>query len=148
MLCFSGIWYRLISTGAFFLLCGIFILAYSKREQKPNIQRKKLLAGIFTTCFAVVHIAYHAFLLICPSVSETTGVFIDSRRDGRASPPLPFTWAYVFDTDASLNQRYYIDSFSKQQIFPHSGLTPNCAYQIWYESHSRIILDIVELTAK
>jgi len=144
MYCFSGIWFRIVACGAFFLLGGIVFLLLSKFWNASLIIKKHFFKGLIITLFAVGYILYHVFLLVSPSISYATGRLVESRRDSRVAPPWPVTWAYVFDTGDDVKQRYYIDSFSKHKIFPTEVLNSNSVYRVYYEERTKIILKIEE----
>lgn len=144
MYCFSGIWFRMVACGAFFLLGGIVVLLLSKFWNASLIIKKTFYKGVIITLFAIGYILYYAFLLVSPSISSATGHFVESRRDSRVAPPWSVTRAYIFDTGNALKKRYYIDSFSKNKIFPTEALNSNSVYRIYYEGRTKIILKIEE----
>ncbi len=144
MYCFSGIWFRMVACGGFFLLGGIAVLLLSKFWNASLFIKKKFYKGVVITLFAIGYILYYVFLLVSPSISCVTGHFVESLRDSRVAPPWPVTWAYVFDTGDALKQEYYIDSFSKRKIFPTEVLNSNFVYRIYYEERTKIILRIEE----
>ena len=70
--------------------------------------------------------------IVNPKVESYTGYFVEEYRDSRVSPPLPYTFAYVF-CDGSSNPKpiYHMDVFSKREIYPEDFIEGQW-YTIYY----------------
>lgn len=57
------------------------------------------------------------------------------------APPLPFTDEYVFYNGEGKKQEYYLDVFSKKEIFPE-GFELNQEYTIYFDEFTDVIVKV------
>lgn len=134
----SGMLYRIIAVGLVLLILGIFCFAISKRVKKPNW---KSVIGIGIILFSLAYIAFFTYKFKNPSISTYEGYYMRMYRDSTVAPPLPFTYAYVFDNEESEAKTFYLDTFSKKAII-QSELSSNIIYRITFDQQTKVILKI------
>ena len=96
-------------------------------SEKKSIRNACIILGVGV-------IASLLFLvdIVNPKVESYTGYFVREYRDSQVSPPLPYTFAYVF-CDGSSNPKpiFNLDIFSKKEIYPED-FVENQWYTIYY----------------
>lgn len=140
---YSGIIYRICACGGVFIILGIILLVFRIFDSKPNKREAIVMIAMFSV--GIIYISLHLYILINPTVEQCNGRFVRMYRDSRVAPPLPFTFAYVIDSNSEeLNQTFYLDTFSKSEIFYEVGmeLDEEVEYRIYYEKFTNIILRI------
>ena len=89
---------------------------------------------VFAVCLGLVYVSRIFF----PDVSSYTGVFIETNRNSRVAPPLPVTYEYVFWDGEGKRQVFYLDIFSKEEIFPYE-FASNQQYTIYFDEFTNVI---------
>lgn len=133
---YSGILYKLIAPSGIIILQGIFLLFLSdfwkNSKKRKKEQNKNIRAAYIVICIGVVSLLLFSIDLVNPKVESYTGYFVEEYRDSQVSPPLPYTFAYVF-CDGSSNPKpiFNLDIFSKKEIYPED-FVENQWYTIYY----------------
>lgn len=137
---FSGIVYRIWGVCGIILLVGLIAILCTKLwMQDFSISKVKidLLFIVFAICLGLV---YSSRILI-PDVSSYTGEFIESHRNSRVAPPLPVTYEYVFWDGEGKRQVFYLDIFSKKEIFPYEFVSDQ-KYTIYFDDFTNVIVRV------
>ena len=113
------------------LFDNLFIYAFSPRISVD------LLFIVFAICLGLV---YSSRILI-PDVSSYTGEFIESHRNSRVAPPLPVTYEYVFWNSEGKRQVFYLDIFSKKELFPYEFVSDQ-KYTIYFDEFTNVITKV------
>lgn len=141
---FSGLTYRLWASSGLMLLIT-FILLLLEKPWVRGFKTKSILSTLFLVAFCIVWFSMDVYHVCAPDVSSYTGEFVEVYRTSRVSPPLPFTSKYAFWNGEGKKQVYYIDSFSKKDIFPEGGIEPGKKYTVYFEEATNIIVKIEEV---
>lgn len=137
---FSGIIFRLWGVcGIMFLLGAILILI--EKPWKKKFSFRNNIVQILTIGFSICLGLFYVSRLIFTDVSSYTGVFVSSNRDSSVAPPLPVTFEYVFDGNSEKNKVFYLDVFSKKEIFPDE-FKENVRYTIYYDTLTSVIVRV------
>ena len=147
---FSGVLYRIWGVCGVILILGVVCILFEKpwvkkvnaKEDKAkkvkilNILYDKigLIMIAFAICFGLIYLSRIVF----PDVSSYTGEFIESHRNSRVAPPLPLTYEYVFWNGEGKRQVFYLDSFSKKEIFPYEFVSDQ-EYTIYFDEFTNVI---------
>lgn len=137
---FSGIVYRIWGVCGIILLVGIIAILCAKPWMPDfNISKVKidLLFIVFAICLGSIYISRIVF----PDVSSYTGEFIETHRNSRVAPPLPFTDEYVFWNGEGKRQVFYLDIFSKKEIFPYEFVSSQ-KYTIYFDEFTNVITKV------
>ncbi len=137
---FSGIVYRIWGVCGIILLVGIIVILCAKPWMPDfNISKVKidLLFIVFAICLGSIYISRIVF----PDVSSYTGEFIETHRNSRVAPPLPFTDEYVFWNGEGKKQVFYLDIFSKKEIFPYEFVSDQ-KYTIYFDDFTNVIVKV------
>lgn len=134
---FSGLLYRIWGVCGTILVLGVVCILL----QKPWTKNFKILDCklgltmiVFAVCLGLVYVSRIFF----PDVSSYTGVFIETNRNSRVAPPLPVTYEYVFWDGEGKRQVFYLDIFSKEEIFPYE-FASNQQYTIYFDEFTNVI---------
>lgn len=140
---FAGIYYRLWAVFGFFL-AGSIVLALIEKPWKEKFTLKKYrYAIVCILCTAIVGTEYIS-IITSPDIRSYSGEFINEKRNSRVAPPLPFTKEYVFWDGEGLKNVYYLDVFSKREIYPNPFVKGE-EYLIYYEEKSKIIVSVEKI---
>lgn len=137
---FSGIVYRIWGVCGIILFVGLIAILCTKPwMQDFSISKVKidLLFIVFAICLGLV---YSSRILI-PDVSSYTGEFIECHRNSRVAPPLPVTYEYVFWDGEGKRQVFYLDIFSKKEIFPYEFVSDQ-KYTIYFDDFTNVIVRV------
>lgn len=137
---FSGVFYRIWGVCGILLLVGILCILV-ERPWAKKVTLKDLKAGLLITVFAIGLGLVYASRILFPDVLSYTGDFVDTHRNSRVAPPLPFTREYVFWNGEGKKQVYYLDTFSKKEIFPWE-LEYGQQYTIYYDDFTNVIVRV------
>lgn len=134
----SGIIFRMIVDSSIWIILGLICILIdcknAKRAGKVSILSLGLVVlGICTCC----HFGYKA---MNPTIEIHEGYLSREYRSGGLA-----TTAYVFTAQNGKKPTYYLDSFSRQEIFP-DGLQEDIKYRVYYEADTHIILAVEECT--
>lgn len=131
---YSGIIYKLIAPCGIFLLFGIVLLLLNGfwKKKHTEFEKKRIRDAFISLGIWIFASTYFLIVLVSPKVESYTGYFVEEYRDSRVSPPLPYTFAYVF-CDGSSNPKpiYHMDVFSKREIYPEDFIEGQW-YTIYY----------------
>lgn len=137
---FSGVFYRIWGVCGILLLVGILCILV-ERPWAKKVTLKDLSAGLLGIAFAICLGLVYASRILFPDVLSYTGEFIDTHRNSRVAPPLPFTREYVFWNGEGKKQVFYLDTFSKKEIFP-CELEYGQQYTIYYDDFTNVIVRV------
>ena len=141
---FSGVLYRIWGVCGVVLILGVVCVLLEKPWAKNfKIQNCKigLILIVFAVCLGLVYASRIAF----PNVSSYTGEFLEAHRNSRVAPPLPVTNEYVFWDSEGKKQIFYLDMFSKKEIFPSEFISGQ-KYIIYFDEFTKVItkVEVVE----
>lgn len=137
---FSGILYRIWGVCGIMFLLGVVCLL-GKKPWVKGFSIKKCKLEFFMLAFAVILGMVHVSRIISPDVLSYTGVFLDSHRNSRVAPPLPLTREYVFWNGEGKKQVFYLDTFSKKEIFP-SEFQYGKTYKVYFDDFTNVIVQV------
>jgi len=137
---FSGVWYRIWGVCGVILLLGFFCILF-QRPWAKNVKLKDCKLGLFIIAFALCLGVIYVCRIVFPDVSSYTGEFVESHRNSRVAPPLPITYEYVFWNGEEKKQVFYLDAFSKKEIFPYEFVS-NQKYTIYFDEFTNVIVKV------
>ena len=137
---FSGILYRIWGVCGVILILGVVCVLFEKPWAK-NVKIRDYKLGLIMIAFAIGMSLIYASRIVFPDVSSYTGEFIESHRNSRVAPPLPVTSEYVFWNGEGKRQVFYLDVFSKKEIFP-SEFEVHQKYTIYYDEFTNVIIKV------
>lgn len=137
---FSGIVFRIVGVCGIMLLLGIGCILLEKPWSK-NFKIQKCKLGLLLIIFAVCSGLVYASRIVSPKVSSYTGEFIETHRNSRVAPPLPVTNEYVFWNGEGKKQVFYLDIFSKKEIFPDEFENAQ-KYTIYFDDFTNVIVKV------
>lgn len=140
MFSFSGILYRIWGVCGIILILGVVCILLEK-PWKKSVKMKDYKLGLIAILFAICLSTIYASRIVCPDISIYTGEFIESHRNSRVAPPLPFTDEYVFWNGEGKKQVFYLDIFSKDKIFPYDFVN-DLKYTIYFDEFTNIIVKV------
>ena len=135
----DGIVYRIFATGAVVGVVGVFLAAVSRK-------REDRIAAMAALSFFVVYTSFHLYVLMNPRVLSFEGELTEQYRDSRVAPPLPTTYAYVFDTGEEKKRIVYLDSFTRNKY--NKEIVVGREYTVYYEQRTKIILKLEKKQSK
>ena len=136
---FSGILYRIWGVCGTILVIGLICILFEKPWAKNFKLQDKfgLVMIVIAICLSLIYVSKIVF----PDVSSYTGEFVYSHRNSRVAPPLPFTTKYVFWNGEGKKQPFYLDSFSKKEIFPYE-FESGQKYTIYFDEFTNVIVRV------
>ena len=137
---FSGVFYRIWGVCGILLLVGVGCILV-ERPWAKKVTLKDLKAGLLITVFAIGLGLVYTSRILFPDVLSYTGDFVDTHRNSRVAPPLPLTDEYVFWNGEGKKQVFYLDIFSKKEIFP-CELEYGQQYTIYYDDFTNVIVRV------
>lgn len=136
----SGLYYQLKTNvlvfgtvGLLFLLCSRFGIL-----EKRNV--KELLIGVICCILCVCSIGYHVYVINNFTVSVHEGTFIEEHREN----PYLFRMEYCFSNEEGLKPLFYLDIFSKKEIYS-AKFEKDVIYRIYYEEKTNVIVKVEKL---
>ena len=137
---FSGVIFRIWGVCGAVLLLGVMCILLEKPWSNSfKIQDCKI--GLILVAFAVCLGSVYASRILFPDVSSYTGEFISTNRNSRVAPPLPVTSEYVFWNGEGQKKVFYLDAFSKKEIFPHDFVNGQ-KYTIFFDKFTKVITKV------
>lgn len=137
---FSGVFFRIWGVCGIVLALGVGCILLEKPWAKSfRLQNCKL--GLIMVVFAIALGAIYATRILFPNVSSYTGEFVESNRNTRVAPPLPVTYEYVFWNGEGNRQVYYLDVFSKRDLFP-CEFKNGGKYTIYFDEFTNVIVKV------
>lgn len=140
---FSGLYFRIWGVNSFLFLLGVVLIIF-ERPWKKGVIWKDLLLGVVSVAVAVCLSCVHLSHIYNPDVLTYTGEFISSNRASRTAPPLPVTYEYVFSNGIGKNKVFYLDIYSKREIYPDDFVEDN-QYIIYYDDFTNVIVHVDEV---
>jgi len=137
---FSGVFYRIWGVCGILLLLGVVCILVEKPWAK-KIKLKDLKIGLVGIALAIGLGLVYASRIVFPDVLSYTGEFVDTHRNSRVAPPLPLTDEYVFWNGEGKRQVFYLDFFSKKEIFPYE-FEYGRQYTIYYDDFTNVIVKV------
>lgn len=137
---FSGVFYRIWGVCGILLLLGVVCILV-ERPWAKKVTLKDLKIGLIGISLAIGLGLVYASRILFPDVLSYTGEFVDTHRNSRVAPPLPFTREYVFWNGEGKKLVFYLDTFSKKEIFP-CELEYGQQYTIYYDDFTNVIVRV------
>lgn len=137
---FSGIIYRIWAVCGILFVLGMLLFLMVK-PWKNGFKTKDCKAAIIVMACAIFMGLVYTSRIIWPDVSSYTGDFIKSYGDSRVAPPLPFTSRYIFWNGEELKKSFYLDAFSKKEIFPYK-FEEGKEYTIYFDEFTNVIVKV------
>ena len=137
---FSGIWYRIWGVCGVMFLLGVICILFDKPWRKA-VKIKDCKLGLIIIAFAICLGSIYVYRIMYPDVSSYTGEFIESHRNSRVAPPLPVTYEYVFWNGEGKRQVFYLDIFSKKELFPYEFVSDQ-KYTIYFDEFTNVITKV------
>lgn len=137
---FSGVLFRIWGVCGVILILGVAGILF----QKPwanTFDIKNCKSGLFMIGLAICLSIIYASRIVFPNVSSYTGEFVETHRNSRVAPPLPVTHEYVFWNGEGKKQVFYLDSFSKKEIFPYEFVNDQ-NYTIYFDEFTNVIIRV------
>ena len=136
---FSGVYFRIWGVCAIIVLIGIICILITKLWLGFNF--KKCAFGMFAVLFGLIMSLVYIKGVVCQDVCSYTGVFVQTTRNSRVAPPLPVTREYVFYNGEGKKQEFYLDAFSKKEVFPYDFKVGE-TYTVYFEKFSSVIVKV------
>ena len=126
-----------------FLLGAACILI--EKPWRKDFKLKKCRIDLVLIALAVCMSIVYMSRIISPAVSSYTGEFVRTRRNSVGSVRFPFTFEYTFEHEEGGRKTFYLDAFSKKEIFPYD-FEKTLKYTIYYDELTRVItkVEVVE----
>ena len=137
---FSGIIYRIWAVCGIIFVLGMFLFLMEK-PWKNGLKAKDCKTAIIVMACAICMGLVYTSRIIWPDVSSYTGDFIESHRNSRVAPPLPFTIQYTFWNGEGLRKVFYLDISSKEEIFPYE-FKEGKEYTIYFDEFTNVIVKV------
>ncbi len=139
---FSGVLYRIWGVCGAILILGVVCILFEKPwAKKKNVKIQDCKLGLIMIAFSICLGLIYASRIVSPDVSSYTGEFIESHRNFRVAPPLPVTYEYVFWNGEGKRQVFYLDIFSKKEIFPYEFVSDQ-KYTIYFDEFTNVITKV------
>lgn len=140
MLNYSGILYRIWAVCGSLLIIGLLLVLLEKPWAKTfNIRNCKL--GLLMIIMRLLLGGIYASRIAVPHVVSYTGEFVETHRNSRVAPPLPFTYEYVFWNGEGDRCVVYLDTFSKEHICPE-GFQVGEMYEVFFDEFTNVIVRV------
>ena len=141
---FSGLIVMILGIFGLMFLLGVVCILIEK-PWKKGVKLKKYLLGIVVVAIAVCMSLVLVHHIVVPNVSSYTGEFVKTNRTSRGGRFLPIFDQYIFWNGEEKRQTYYLDVFSKKEIFP-GELEEGKVYTVYFDEYTNTIVrvDIVE----
>ncbi len=137
----SGIIYRIVACGSILLILGVLCLLLSRFWNPTKRNKADLVIAIVIIVIAVSYNVKYLYRLNNLQVKSHEGYFVSDNRTSRVAPPLPFTHEYTFSDASDGGLCFYLDTFSKKEIFPKE-FSENIKYRIFYDADTKIIVKV------
>lgn len=140
---FSGIWFRIWGVCGAILLLGVVCILLEK-PWSNTFKLRDCKIGLICIVIALLFGVGYFKSILSPDVSSYTGEFMSANRNSRVAPPLPVTFQYAFWNGDEQKLVFYLDAFSKKEIFPYE-FEQGKEYTIYYDSRTNIIVKVEPL---
>ena len=136
----SGLYYQLKTDALVFSVVGLLFLVCSRFWILDKRNIKELLIGVICYFLSICSIGYHLYVINDLKVSINEGVFIEEHREN----PYLFRMEYCFSNEGGLKPLFYLDIFSKKDIYP-TEFEKDAMYRIYYEEKTDVIVKVEKL---
>ena len=136
----SSLYYQMISNGVVFGIVGLICLVCSHFWNLDKRNVKELSIGIVFLILCMCSLGKHYFIIAHPEISVHEGAFVDEHR----SNPYLFRREYCFTNEEGLKPIFYLDIFSKKNIYPKE-FEKGKMYRIYYEEKLDVIVKVEKL---
>lgn len=134
---FSSIVYRLVTeSGLLTLVAGVNMLL--NKPWKNGFKLKKDWFEILSFLIAFIIGIEYIISMLFPKITTFTGEFVTFHRGNRNSF---ICLEYVFENDEEGKASFYLDSFSKKEIFPRE-FEVGKEYTIFYDEYNDMIVKV------
>lgn len=140
----NGILYRLFATCFVLFILGAIVLIISKFWDKEKADIACMRGAILSIVIILVGSSFYIYKYVNPTIEIHEGYFVEEYRDSSVAPPFPFSYCYVFTDGDNLKPSYYMDVFSRKDIYPDDFST-ECRYRIYYEESTGIIVRVEQI---
>lgn len=137
---FSGIWFRIFGVCGSFFVLGIVLILFEKPWEVGFSLRKSKL-GLISIAVSFCLGLFYLSCIVSPKISSYNGKFLNSHRAPREAPPLPVTDEYIFWNGEGKKHSFYLDIFSKKEIFP-SEFQFGQEYTIYFDTNTYVIVKV------
>lgn len=137
---YSGLFFRIWGVCGVILLLGVICILVEK-PWTTSFKLQDCKLGLIIIAFAVCLGLVYLKRILLPDISSYTGEYIESHRNSRVAPPLPVTNGYVFWDGEGKRPVFYLDLFSKKEIFPYE-LEEGKEYTIYFDSFTKVIVKV------
>jgi len=136
----SGLYYQMKADALVFGLVGLLFLAFSRFWifEKRNI--KELLIGVICCFLCICSLGYHLYVINDLKVSIHEGAFIEEHREN----PYLFRMEYCFSNKGGTKPLFYLDIFSKKDIYP-IRFEKDMVYRVFYEEKTDVIVKVEKI---
>ena len=135
----SGLYFRMKSCGLVLGGIGFLLLISGRLWSSSSRNMRKCAIGIFAVLACICFSGYYIYVINKPEISVYEGRFIEERR-GR----YPACWEYVFFNGNGKKPVFYLDSFSKKEVYPDEFKCGD-TYSVSYEGRTGIIIAVKKL---
>ena len=135
----SGLYFRTISCGLLSGAIGILFLILSHFWSNSARNIRECVIGVFAILVCAGFCGYYGYVLYSPNIAVYEGRFIEERRGG-----YPLCWEYVFFNGNGKKSVFYLDSFSKKEVYPDEFKCGD-TYSVSYEGRTGIIIAVKKL---
>jgi len=137
---FSGVLFRIWGVCGAILILGVVCILFDRPWAK-NVKIQDCKLGLVMIAFAICLGLIYVSRIVFPDVSSYTGEFIESHHNSRVAPPLPVTYEYVFWNGEGKRQVFYLDIFSKKEIYPYDFVSDQ-KYTIYFDEFTNVITKV------
>lgn len=137
---YSGLIYRIWGVAGIIAVVGL-IGILTARPWRKKFKISTIIIDLVFIAFAIcLGLAYYSSILF-PNISSYTGEFITMNRNSRVAPPLPVTYEYIFWDGEGIKPKFYLDTFSKNKIYPYE-FEVGKKYTVYFDEFTSIIVRI------
>lgn len=147
----SGLKHLILFSDLPMLIVALLLLILEWKKIFNSIKKKRWEKGVkktmfliaFCTLWFIISGGTNAYHLYYPNISFYEGEYIREYRANESRLSF-FSWRYVFDDGVEPRESFYLDSFSKKEIF-NNDFEEGKKYRIYYEEKDNIIVRVEEL---
>ncbi|MBQ6600985.1 MAG: hypothetical protein IIX36_05020, partial [Clostridia bacterium] len=135
----SGIKHLILFSDLPMFLMALLLLVLDWKKISKSIKKKRWEKGAkgtlfliaFCTLWFIISGGINVYHIHSPDISCFEGEYLRGYRANEARLS-SFSWRYVFDDGAEPHEAFYLDSFSKKEIF-NKDFEEGIKYRIYYE---------------
>ena len=136
----SGLYYQMKTNASVLGMVGLLFLICSRFWVREKRNVKELLIGILCCFLCICSLGYHFYVINDLKVSIHEGTYVEEHREN----PYLFRMEYCFSNDGGLKPLFYLDVFSKKDIYPNK-FEKDVVYRIYYEEKTDVIVKVEKL---